>query len=64
MRMSLLLFTLVLSICSFSQGIWKQKTDFPGTGRSGAAGFAIGTKGYIIGGIVYETTAWSNEFWE
>ena len=29
---------------------WAQKTDFPGNSRMGAAGFSIGTKGYIGGG--------------
>jgi N-acetylneuraminic acid mutarotase len=32
---------------SFAQGTWIQKANFGGTGREFAAGFSIGTKGYI-----------------
>src|ERR1035437_9962904 len=31
----------------FAQGTWTQKANFGGAGRWGAAGFSIGTKGYI-----------------
>jgi hypothetical protein len=50
---------------SFAQGTWTQKTNFPGT-RYCAAGFSIGTKGYIgIGysGVGTATTVFA-DFWE
>jgi hypothetical protein len=41
---------------------WTQRADFGGTGRSGAVGFSIGSKGYIgIGGD--SNNAFLNDFW-
>src|SRR5687768_15100294 len=44
-----------------AQNTWTQKANFGGTARWGAAGFAIGTKGYI--GTGYDNTL-RNDFWE
>lgn len=44
-------------------GTWTQRTDFGGTKRDCAAGFSIGTKGYI--GTGYITTGiYAQDFWE
>lgn len=51
----------LLSIYSFSQGTWVQKTSFGGTARQEAIGFTIGNKAYI-------GTGWNGscmqDFWE
>jgi hypothetical protein len=39
-----------------------QKADFGGTGRWGAAGFSIGSKGYI--GMGYDGSTYYKDFWE
>ncbi|OQP50167.1 hypothetical protein A4D02_27440 [Niastella koreensis] len=49
--------------------IWTRKADFPGGARSGAAGFSIGSKGYIGTGIAnpsggISTGFSTNDFWE
>src|SRR5687767_4741235 len=51
---------------TFSQGVWTQKASLPGTARAGAAGFSIGTKGYIGTGysIISFTSYYYNDFWE
>ncbi len=41
---------------------WVQKANFGGTGRSGAVGFSIGSKGYI--GTGDSETGYKNDFWE
>lgn len=41
---------------------WTQVASFPDSGRSGASGFTIGTKGYIFGG--YGNGSVQNELWE
>lgn len=41
---------------------WVQKTDFPGTARSGAVGFAIGNKGYV--GLGTDGVNRLKDFWE
>jgi N-acetylneuraminic acid mutarotase len=43
-------------------GTWKQLSDFGGPGRSGAFGFAIGNKGYVIGG--QGSSSFLKDFWE
>ncbi len=46
----------------FAQGTWAPKTPFAGGGRDQAAGFSIGTKGYI--GTGYNSSAlWYKDFW-
>ncbi|MBL7767317.1 MAG: T9SS type A sorting domain-containing protein [Chitinophagaceae bacterium] len=48
-----------------STDTWTQKVDFPGDGRYGAAGFGIGTKGYLIGGNVSNASSvFGKEIWE
>ncbi len=46
---------------SNAQNTWTQKADFKGTARHGAAGFSIGTKGYI--GIGYDGL-YKKDLWE
>jgi N-acetylneuraminic acid mutarotase len=46
---------------SHAQNTWTQKADFGGSARHGAAGFSIGSKGYI--GIGYDGT-YKKDFWE
>ncbi|MBP6335107.1 MAG: hypothetical protein KA444_06495, partial [Bacteroidia bacterium] len=41
---------------------WSQKTDFPGTRRSYAVAFSIGTKGYY--GIGFTGSTYLQDFWE
>ena len=47
---------------------WTQKADFGGTGRSGAVGFSVGSKGYIGTGLsylnYYPYYQFNNDFWE
>jgi len=40
---------------------WTQKIDFRGTARHSAAGFAVGSKGYIGTGM---DGGWTKDFWE
>ncbi|MEW6469329.1 MAG: T9SS type A sorting domain-containing protein [Bacteroidota bacterium] len=47
----------------FAQGVWNQKANCGGLGRSGAIGFSIGTKGYIGTGYVGTSTN-TSDFWE
>jgi len=48
-----------------SLGTWTQKADFAGGNRAEAAGFSIGTKGYVgIGRVAYDTSVSVNDFWE
>ncbi|MCK9422692.1 MAG: hypothetical protein M0Q38_08845 [Bacteroidales bacterium] len=42
---------------------WTNKTDFPGAGRWGALGFAIGNKGYVGGGADASST-FPQDFYE
>ena len=42
-------------------GVWSQKLDFAGSGRSAAAAFSIGAKGYI--GTGYDGS-YKKDFWE
>src|SRR5689334_16776375 len=54
MKTKTCLLTLLLTsslIRSHAQGTWTQLSDFGGTARSNAVGFAIGDKGYIGTGI-------------
>ncbi len=44
-----------------STDVWTQKADFPGKGRSNAAGFRAGNKGYIGAGYGY---TWLGDMWE
>ena len=49
--------------------VWTRKADFGGSGRSGAVGFSIGTKGYIgtgssLDGWDIEVSNPLNDFWE
>ena len=46
----------------FSQGTWTQKAKFSGTGRTGAVGFSIGSKGYI--GTGSDSLSNRKDFWE
>jgi hypothetical protein len=66
MKKQILLFaTIVLiSITAFPQ--WTQKTDFGGTLRESAAGFSIGSKGYIGTGGYFDGTNNNcyKDFWE
>src|SRR5258708_2831821 len=49
--------------CSYSQGSWTQRANFPGVGRHFPFSFSINAKGYIGGG-----ESWSHQltkdFWE
>ena len=46
-------------------GVWTQKANVGGSGREGAVGFSIGTKGYIgTGGTGYEYGVPLKDFWE
>lgn len=61
----LLISTIFVPILSFTQGVWSQKANFPGTGRYLAASFSIGTKGYL--GIGYPDVTMTSpfkDFWE
>ena len=57
MRSFLLLF-IFLSGSVLAQGTWTARATFAGTPREKAAGFSIGTKGYIMGGNVAGTELW------
>ncbi|MDP9043052.1 MAG: IPT/TIG domain-containing protein [Bacteroidota bacterium] len=45
-----------------SSDTWMRKADFPGAGRNSAAGFAIGTFGYLGTGM--STTGYVPDFWQ
>jgi hypothetical protein len=61
----LLTSTIFAPTFSFTQGVWTQKANFPGTGRYLAASFSIGTKGYIgIGYTDVTITSAFTDFWE
>ena len=47
-----------------AQGTWTQKANFPGTLRTDAVGFSIGTKGYLGTGGVAAGGPFFNDFWE
>ena len=51
---------------AYAQGSWAQKANFGGTGRAGAVGFSIGTKGYIGTGTEGSGSSGpnKNDFWE
>src|ERR1035437_3066398 len=61
----LFMFFLLIGGISMSQNTWVQKADFGGgTGRFGAAGFSIGTIGYIgMGTDAYPGYNWRTDFW-
>ncbi|MFN0189442.1 MAG: T9SS type A sorting domain-containing protein [Bacteroidia bacterium] len=44
------------------QGVWTQKANFGGSGRTSAVGFSIGTKGYI--GTGSDIIGVKKDFWE
>ncbi|MCC7301750.1 MAG: T9SS type A sorting domain-containing protein [Bacteroidia bacterium] len=48
-----------MSASVLAQGSWVARSNFAGAAREKAAGFSIGTKGYIMGGNVS-----GNELWE
>jgi N-acetylneuraminic acid mutarotase len=48
---------------AWPQGTWTKMADFPGTARSFAAGFAVGTKGYMGTGMDALGNN-LNDFWE
>ncbi|MFI5164719.1 MAG: Kelch repeat-containing protein, partial [Bacteroidia bacterium] len=56
------IFFFYCTIHLFAQGNWKQKANFGGIARSNAAGFSIGTKGYIGTGSI--GTSLRQDFWE
>ena len=45
---------------------WTRKRDFPGQLKTGMAGFTLGAKGYLLGGIVstYPMNSGNRDFWE
>jgi len=47
-----------------STNTWTQKSDFGGIARSLAAGFSIGSKGYVGTGYNISNGAWYKDFWE
>ena len=50
---------------SHAQDTWTQKADFGGTGRYGAVGFSIGSKGYIgTGNDASGPFGYVKDFWE
>src|SRR5258705_10335768 len=50
---------------NLSADFWKQKANLGGMIRGAAAGFSIGTKGYIGTGINFSSSpAFFNDFWE
>ena len=53
---------LMFTAYSFSQGTWSQKSPF-GQSRAYAAGFSIGTKGYIGTGVD-NSGIYHKDFWE
>lgn len=60
---------LIFLLASFSlsinaQNSWSAKANFGGNAREGAAGFFIGSKGYIGTGWDVSTINYKNDFWE
>lgn len=50
---------------SFSGGkAWTPLADFPGNTRIGAASFAVGTNGYLVGGYNADVDSFYNDVWE
>ena len=66
MKTKLLITFIAISEIANAQGSWTQKTNFGGTGRAGAVGFSIGTKGYIGTGTEGGGSSGpnKNDFWE
>ncbi|MBI3500224.1 MAG: gliding motility-associated C-terminal domain-containing protein [Bacteroidetes bacterium] len=56
-------FCLLPSAFCLAQGVWTQKTNFPGTKRPDAVGFAIGSKGYLGMGVD-NIGNFKNDLWE
>ena len=54
----------LLASALFSQGVWVQKANFGGTARFAAAGFSIGSKGYIGIGTNQSFSTFYSDFWE
>lgn len=52
----------LISLHALTQGFWIQKANFGGVARNGAAGFSIGTKGYI--GCGEDGPTRRTDFWE
>jgi N-acetylneuraminic acid mutarotase len=59
----------IYSLCLFvgfssinAQEIWSRKADFGGTARTGAVGFSIGDKGYVVTG--WGESEYHKDFWE
>jgi N-acetylneuraminic acid mutarotase len=50
----------------FITNTWTEKANFPGNASQGAATFTIGNKGYVFGGLNYDTpnTMASKQTWE
>lgn len=46
------------------KGLWTQKSNFPGLGRTGAVTFTIGNKGYLGLGKTLGTNTYLSDFWE
>src|SRR5437870_3256137 len=49
---------------SRAQNTWTQKADFGGVARQVAAGFSIGSKGYIGTGLSQTQIGYQKDFWE
>lgn len=66
MKTKLLITFITICEIGFAQGSWTQKANFGGTGRAGAVGFSIGTKGYIGTGTEGSGSSGPNkkDFWE
>lgn len=66
MKRKLLITFIALYGIATAQSNWTQKADFGGTGRAGAVGFSIGTKGYIGTGTESNSSSGpnKNDFWE
>ena len=62
MKIKILITLLTLYGMTKGQGVWTQKTNFSGTGRTSAVAFSIGTKGYI--GTGSDNTGVKKDFWE
>lgn len=60
-----LLFLCVLFLTEMGFSQWVQKENFPGIERSGAIGFAIGSKGYLgLGRYSFIPYVYYTDFWE
>ena len=62
--LKLLIFIFIISVIGNAQGTWTQKSSVGGVKRGGAAGFSIGTKGYIATGTYPPSPTCTNFFWE